>query len=66
VIEIRKDCIPEVVANNLLKHTQLQTSFGIINLCLEDGAPAILSVDKIIKDYIEFQVPSSPAGPNSY
>jgi DNA gyrase subunit A len=56
VIEIRKDCIPEVVANNLLKHTQLQTSFGIINLCLEDGAPAILSVDKIIKDYIEFQV----------
>jgi len=56
VIEIRKDCIPEVVANNLLKHTQLQTSFGIINLCLEDGAPAILPIDRIIRDYVEFQI----------
>ena len=56
VIEIRKDCIPEVVANNLLKHTQLQTSFGIINLCLEDGAPKILPIDALIKDYIEHQI----------
>ena len=56
VIEIRKDCIPEVVANNLLKHTQLQTTFGIINLCLEDGAPKTLSIDALLKDYVEFQV----------
>ena len=56
VIEIRKDCIPEVVANNLLKHTSLQTNFGIINLCLEDGAPKILPIDALLKDYIEFQV----------
>ena len=56
VIEIRKDCIPEVVANNLLKHTQLQTTFGIINLCLEDGAPKILPIDALIKDYIEHQI----------
>ncbi len=56
VVEVRKDCIPEVVANNLLKHTQLQTTFGIINLCLEDGAPKILPIDKLIKDYIEFQI----------
>ncbi|MCQ2741953.1 MAG: DNA gyrase subunit A [Bacilli bacterium] len=56
VIEIRKDCIPEVVANNLLKHTSLQTNFGIINLCLEDGAPKILPINKILLDYVEFQV----------
>ena len=56
VIEIRKDSIPEVVANNLLKHTQLQTSFGIINLCLEDGAPKTLPIDALLKDYVEFQV----------
>ena len=56
VIEIRKDTIPEVVANNLLKHTQLQTTFGIINLCLEDGAPKILSIVELIKGYIEHQV----------
>ena len=56
VIEIRKDFIPEVVANNLLKHTALQTNFGIINLCLEDGAPKILPIDALIRDYIEFQI----------
>lgn len=56
VIEIRKDTIPEVVANNLLKHTQLQTNFGIINLCLEDGAPKTLGIVPLIKDYIEFQI----------
>lgn len=56
VVEIRKDCIPEVVANNLLKHTALQTNFGIINLCLEDGAPKILGIDALLKDYIEFQI----------
>lgn len=56
VIEIRKDCIPEVVANNLLKHTALQTNFGIINLCLEDGAPKILGIDSLLKDYVNFQV----------
>ena len=56
VIELRKDVIPEVVANNLLKHTQLQTNFGIINLCLENGAPKTLGIIPLIKDYIEFQV----------
>ena len=56
VIELRKDVIPEVVANNLLKHTQLQTNFGIINLCLEGGAPKTLGIVPLIKDYIEFQV----------
>ena len=56
VIEVRKDVIPEVVVNNLLKHTALQTNFGIINLCLEDGAPKTLGIVPLIKDYINFQV----------
>ena len=56
VIEVRKDSIPEVVVNNLLKHTQLQTTFGIINLCLEDGAPKTLPINELLKDYIEFQI----------
>jgi DNA gyrase subunit A len=56
VIEIRKDTIPEIVANNLLKHTQLQTTFGIINLCLEDGAPKIMPITQLIGDYVDFQV----------
>ena len=56
VIELRKDVIPEVIANNLLKHTSLQTNFGIINLCLEEGAPKTLGIIPILKDYVDFQV----------
>ena len=56
VIELRKDVIPEVVANNLLKHTALQTNFGIINLCLEDGAPKTLGIVPLLRDYVDFQV----------
>jgi DNA gyrase subunit A len=56
VIEVRRDCVPEVVANNLLKHTQLQVNFGIINLCLVDGAPKVLPITDLLKDYVEFQV----------
>lgn len=56
VIEIRRDCVPEVVANNLLKHTSLQINFGIINLCLVDNAPKILPITAMIKNYIEFQI----------
>jgi DNA gyrase subunit A len=56
VIEVRRDCVPEVVANNLLKRTQLQVNFGIINLCLVDGAPKILPITDLLKDYVEFQV----------
>ena len=41
VIEVRRDTIPEVLLNQLYKMTQLQSSFGIINLCLVDNAPRI-------------------------
>ena len=41
VIEVRRDIIPEVLLNQLFKMTQLQSSYGIINLCLVDNAPKI-------------------------
>jgi len=56
VIDVRHDCIPEVILNHLYKLTQLQTSFGIIFLCLENGAPKILPVTTILKDYLEHQI----------
>jgi DNA gyrase subunit A len=56
VIEVRHDCVPEVVANNLLKHTQLQTNFGVINLCLVEGAPKILPMKEMLQYYIDFQI----------
>ncbi len=56
VIEVKREAVPEVVANNLLKHTQLQCNFGVINLCLVDGAPKILPITELLRNYIEFQV----------
>ncbi len=56
VVELRKDVIPEVILNNLYKSTQLQTSFGIINLCLVNGAPQVLNVKQLLTYYLDFQV----------
>lgn len=56
VIELKKDVIPQVVLNNLYKFTQLQTSFGIINLALVNGVPKCLSLSEILKHYVDHQV----------
>ena len=56
VIEVRRDTIPEVLLNQLFKMTQLQTSFGIINLCLVNNAPKICSLKEMLNEYINFQV----------
>jgi DNA gyrase subunit A len=56
VIEIKRDSVPEVVANNLLKHTQLQINFGVINLCLVEGAPKVLPITALLQDYVDFQI----------
>ncbi len=56
VIEIRHDMIPEVILNQLYKHTQLQISYGVIMLCLDKGEPKILSITEVLKKYLEFQV----------
>jgi DNA gyrase subunit A len=56
VIDVRHDSIPEVILNQLYKMTQLQTSMGIIMLCLVDGAPKILPITEILKHYLDFQV----------
>jgi len=56
VIEVKRDSVPEVVANNLLKHTQLQINFGVINLCLVEGAPKVLPITAILQNYVDFQI----------
>lgn len=55
VIELKKDANPNVVLNNLYKHTQLQTSYGINLLMLDDGQPKTLGLKDIISKYINFQ-----------
>ena len=55
VIELRSDAVPDVVLNQLYKHTQLQTSFGIIMLALVNGHPRILNLKQILNYYLEHQ-----------
>lgn len=55
VIELRKDANAQVVLNLLYKHTQLQTSNGIIMLALVDGEPKVLNLKEVIHYYIEHQ-----------
>ena len=56
VVDVRRDFVPEVVANNLLKRTALQINFGIINLCLVDNAPKICSITELLNQYVSFQI----------
>ena len=56
VIEVRRDAIPEVLLNQLFKMTQLQVSFGIINLCLVENAPKVCSLKTMLQQYLDFQV----------
>ncbi len=55
VIELKRDANPRVVLNNLYKHTQLQTTFGIINLALVNGEPRVLNIKEMLYYYIEHQ-----------
>ncbi|MBQ1820521.1 MAG: DNA gyrase subunit A [Clostridia bacterium] len=55
VIELKKDVNANVVLNNLYKHTQLQDTFGVINLALVDGEPKILNLKEILYYYLEHQ-----------
>ena len=56
VIEVKRDTIPEVLLNQLYKMTQLQSSYGIINLCLVDGGPKVCSLKTILENYLNFQI----------
>ncbi|WP_297789880.1 DNA gyrase subunit A [uncultured Anaerococcus sp.] len=54
-IEIKRDSNANIVLNNLYKYTQLETTFGIINLALVDGIPQILNLKELIQYYIVHQ-----------
>ena len=55
VIETKKDAIPEVILNQLYKHTQLQDTFGIILLALVDGVPKIMPLKTILSHFVSFR-----------
>jgi DNA gyrase subunit A len=55
VIELKRGEVAEVVLNNLFKHTQLQTSFGIIMLAIAGGRPKVLNLLEFIEEFIAFR-----------
>jgi DNA gyrase subunit A len=55
VIELRRGELPDVVLNNLYKHTKLQTSYGITLLAIVAGRPRVLSLLQIVEQFIEFR-----------
>ena len=55
VIELRRGEIPEVVLNNLYKHTSLQSTFGIIMLAIVAGRPQVLTLLDLLEHFLEFR-----------
>jgi len=53
VIELKRDVIPNVVLNQLYKHTAMQATFGVIMLALVHGAPKVMNLKELLEHYIE-------------
>lgn len=55
VIEMRRDADPHVVLNRLYKHSQLETTFGVIMLALVDDEPKVLTLKQVLSHYLDHQ-----------
>jgi len=55
VIDLKRDAIANVVINQLFKHTELQTSYGINNVALVKGRPKTLNIREMISEFVEFR-----------
>jgi DNA gyrase subunit A len=53
VYDLKRDAMPSVVLNNLFKYTQLQSSFGVNNVCLVKGRPMTLNLQQLIHYFVE-------------
>jgi len=60
VIELKKDANPEIVLNQLFKHTRMQDSFGIINLALVNNQPKVLNIKELIICHINHLIIMKP------
>ncbi len=54
-IDLKRDANPQVVLNRLYTYTQLQTTFGVINMVIVNGEPKILTLKEILEQYIKHQ-----------
>src|SRR5574341_2340 len=55
VVELKTDANPEIVLNNLYKHTQMQETFGVIMLALVDGVPRVLNLKQVLQYFVDFR-----------
>jgi DNA gyrase subunit A len=55
VVELKRGEIPEVILNNLYKHTPLQSSFGIIMLAIVGGRPKVMNLLELVESFVEFR-----------
>ncbi|MBI5970250.1 MAG: DNA gyrase subunit A [Deltaproteobacteria bacterium] len=55
VVDLKRDEVAEVILNNLYLHTQMKTSFGIINLAIVDGMPRVLPIISLLKEFVRFR-----------
>jgi DNA gyrase subunit A len=53
VIDLKRDAIPQIVLNQLFKHTQMQSTFGVIMLALVDGVPKVMHLKEILQHFID-------------
>lgn len=56
IIELKKGVATQIVLNQLWKHTDLETTFGIINLALVNGEPKVLNLKELIKYFVDHRV----------
>ncbi len=56
VIELKRDAQPTVVLNQLFKHTQMQTTFGVIMLALVNGVPRVLTLKEVMQHFINHRM----------
>lgn len=56
VMDLRRDVNPQILLNQLFKHTQMQDTFGIIMLALVNGSPKVLNLREVLQNYINHQI----------
>ncbi len=55
VIELKRDAMPQIILNKLYKMTQMQVSFGVINLAIVNGQPKVLTLMETLTEFISFR-----------
>ncbi len=55
VVDLKRDEVAEVILNNLYMHTQMKTSFGIINLAIVNGQPKVLPLTRLLNEFVKFR-----------